>query len=302
MEARWDGLSDDDVFDAAIAGTEDFDEVTLATLTGLLRAYLDIYREEELEEVFPELEFRHRIAGSRTFEAGGKIDGLGRSRSGHLVLIEHKTCSDSLEPDSDYWLRLRANPQILQYVTAARNEGWDVTHVLYDVTRKPTIRPRQIPELDADGLKTVRDDVTGERAVTKQGTPRQSAGPGLTLVTREESGEEFARRLRDDALSRPGFYFARQEVPVLEQDLEEFRESQVQISRMILDRRRQERRLAEGIPRERAWPRHVNGILCPHCEYAGFCLSGASPWARDGVPIPGFELGPIHSELEGTAE
>ena len=39
---------------------------------------------------------------------------------GRLALIEHKTTASDLAPDSDYWMRLRCNDQVYQYVLGAR--------------------------------------------------------------------------------------------------------------------------------------------------------------------------------------
>jgi hypothetical protein len=201
------------------------------------------------------VEFRHPIEGSRSFDSAGKIDGLGVLQDGRLALVEHKTTSDSVDTGSDYWLRLRLNQQVMQYVVAARALGWDVQMILYDVTKKPSIRQKQ-----------------------------------------NESAEEFGARLAADTQERPEFYFARREVPVLEQDLEEFKVQRYELSKLILALRQAERRTSL---REQAWPRNVNGMSCQGCEFAGFCLMGVH---ADGEHVPaGFRVGPVHSELAGTA-
>jgi hypothetical protein len=142
MEARWRGADLDAAFAAAIAA-DTLDEFTLATLSGLLAGYYAVYQTDPIKTVHPETEFRHGIDGSRTFDSAGKIDGLGVMHDGRLVLVEHKTCGEDISPESDYWLRLRANQQVMQYIDAARRLGWDVALVLYDVTRKPAIRLKQ---------------------------------------------------------------------------------------------------------------------------------------------------------------
>jgi len=292
MEVRWRKGTAAEVFAAATAGGE-CDELAVATLTAMLGAYYEVYRFDEVREIHPEVEFQHPIARSRTFQAAGKIDGLAVLDDGRLALVEHKTTGMPIDPNAGYWLRLRANSQVYQYVMAARLLGWDISTVIYDVARKPSIKPKNIAAPDADGLKTVLDDTTGERVFGKNGKPRQSAGAGMTLQTRPETPEEYGERLHADCLARPEFYFARREVPVLDSDLEEFADLQVQVGRMIQDRRRQQKGLAETP--ERAWPRHVSGMVCPGCEYVGFCLQNIIP--RDEAPI-GFEYSRIHEELE----
>ena len=142
MEARWNKADFETALAAAIADTT-FDEITLATLSGLLAGYYAHYANEEVATLHPEVEFRHDIKGSRTFDSAGKIDGLGTMHDGRICKVEHKTAGEDISNESDYWLRLNLNQQVLQYVTAARLHGWNVEVVLYDVTRKPAIRQKQ---------------------------------------------------------------------------------------------------------------------------------------------------------------
>jgi len=291
LEARAAGADFDAQLAAAVTAAT-VDELQAATLAGLLAGYGAAYRADDFtEKLLSELAFDLDMDGSRRFCLAGKIDALIENGDGTWTLREYKTTSDSLDSGSDYWLRLRANAQIWHYVDAARQMGYNVTRIIYDVTRKPSIRPREIPTLDADGLKIVLDNATGARAHLANGKPRQAAGDGQTLQTRAETPEEYAERLTADTLARPEFYFARREMAVLDCDLEEFRESRLQVARMILDRRRQER----GELGYRAWPRHVSEITCRNCAYADWCLSGVVP---DATPPAGFEFGERFPELK----
>jgi len=266
MEALSLGLDLPAALAAATGTAQDLDELQVATLSGLLGAYAQHYgADPSVEVLHREVEFETSIDGSRTFHAAGKIDGLGRLAHGRLCLVEYKTTSSSLEPDSDYWLRLRADTQILQYACAARAMGWEIGTIVYDVTRKPAIRPWQ-------------------------------AGRGSDR--RVETAEEFGERLRTDALARPGFYFCRREVPVMDDDLVEFVDLRRQVGTMILDRRAQQRRMDAATP-WRAWPRHVNGMQCPGCEFAAFCLQNSIPDLAH--PPAGYALGEANSELQGGA-
>ena len=253
MEGRWQGLP----FEAAlVAALKDraFEEIQVATLSGLLAGYYRRYETDCVKELHAEVEFRHAIEGSRTFDSAGKIDGLGVLVDGRLVLVEHKTTSDSVDAGSDYWLRLRLNQQVMQYLVAARALGWDVHVILYDVTKKPAIRQKQT-----------------------------------------ETAAEFGDRLAADTQERPDFYYARREVPVLDQDLEEFKVQRYELSKLILALRQAERRTSL---REQAWPRNVNGMNCQGCEFAGFCLQGVH---ADAEHVPaGFRVGKVHEELGGN--
>jgi hypothetical protein len=253
MEMRWQGLGFEDALVAAGDGTN-FDEITIATFGGLLSAYYARYADSEIvKELHAEVEFRLPLAGSRTFDAAGKIDGLGVLHDGRLALVEHKTCGTDIGPESDYWLRLRFNQQVYQYVLAARALGWDVQIVIYDATRKPAIRQKQ-----------------------------------------GETASEFGERLAADAMARPEFYFARREVPILDQDLAEFEVQRLALSRQILFFRSGGRRArppgAGGAP-------NCNEMTCKFCEFEGFCMQNIS--VDPGAPPAGFRVGAINSELGG---
>jgi hypothetical protein len=252
LEARWQGMGYDDSLESAVPDGVDLDELQIATLGGLLAGYFARYKDNEIvKSVHAEIEFRQGLSGSRTFDVAGKIDGLGILVDERLALIESKTTSDSVEPSSDYWLRLRFNTQVFQYVLAARSLGWDVSTVIYDVTRKPAIRQKQ-----------------------------------------NETVEEFGQRLAEDSISRPEFYFARREVPILEQDLVEFQTHRLTLTKLILHCRSAERKL---LKREAAWPRNISTWNCQGCAYNNFCLQSVS--VDLDHPPTGFRIGEANPEL-----
>ena len=253
MECRWQGMACDAALAKACEGAESFTELDVATLSGLLAGYYARYGgvAEVVRTLHPEQEFRYALDGSRTFDIAGKIDGLGVLADGRLALVEQKTTSDSLEADSDYWQRLRFNPQIYQYVLAARALGWNVQTVIYDVVKKPAIRQKQ-----------------------------------------GETAEGFGERLAEDTRERPEFYFARREVAVLDQDVEEFAIQRLELSRLILLLRAAGRRARRP---EHAWPRNCGGMTCRFCEYGSFCMQNVSV---DAERLPaGFVAGGSNPEL-----
>lgn len=294
MEARWHGLGFEDALSKAIPEGVDLDELQVATLSGLLAGYFKFYENQEfIKSVHAEVEFRQALIGSRTFDTAGKIDGLAVLNDDRLALVEHKTTSASLDNDSDYWLRLRFNSQVFQYVLAARSLGWDVSTVVYDVVRKPAIEPKTVPLLDNQDRKVVLD-LNGQRVFKKDGEPRESGDKekGFTLQTRIETPEEFNERLTADTLARPQFYFARREVPILEGDLEQFKVQRLALSKVILHYRATERKLTD---RASAWPRHVSEFGCRGCAYNSFCLQNIS--VDLDRPPGGFQVGSATPEL-----
>lgn len=247
MESRANGADCEGALAAAIADKATLDEMQVATLSGLLAGYYKHYAADAWL-IKPEVEFSYPLRRGRgAMWASGKIDGISIDPNVG-ILIEHKTAGCDIAPDSDYWLRLRGNFQILMYVEGARHLGYDPNYVVYDVVRKPAIRQKQ-----------------------------------------NETPEQFGDRLAADCMERPDFYFARREVPILEDDLERFRTERNQLASEIVWRRRRN-----------AWPRAVSERTCQSCEFAGFCLQGTQASAET-IPA-GFEIKPIHEELtqEGT--
>jgi len=293
MEERWQGNTAEGTLAAALSDYETLDELQVATLTGLLTGYYKVYSADPIKDLQPEQQFEFSLDHSRTFSVAGKIDGLGTLDDGRPVLLEHKTTSASVAPESDYWLRLRNNNQIMQYVHAARLCGLPTEVIYYDVTRKPSIRPKEMPVLDGNGKKIVMDS-TGQRMMKKDGSPRESssAADGGKVQTRLETAEEYCQRLTDDAIARPEFYFARREVPILDQDLEEFVVQRLEISRMILSLRRASRTTPKP---HQAWPRNCSEMQCGFCEYKEMCLQNIE--VDPANPPAGFVVGEKNPEL-----
>lgn len=161
LEARNNGRHIDD---AVAVATDGYDTIPTwadpiqwqqerAQVAALLRYYdwrysLDDAPVIAAERVF-DLPLVNPLTGrrSRTFRIGGKIDAICEYQ-GRQIVREYKTCGESIAPDSGYWLRLRQDPQVTMYVHAARELGYDVSGVLYDVVRKPTIRVKMTESID----------------------------------------------------------------------------------------------------------------------------------------------------------
>ena len=300
LELRGQSLPAADAIGQALAGYETtppgFDEYEWAveriTVQQLLAGYYWRYENDNLAAIATEqsyeLDHRNPETGglSRTFKRAGKIDVLVTLDDGRLAVHEYKTAGESILPDAPYWLRLRADSQVSTYMLAARAMGHDVRAVIYDVTRKPTIEPRNIPLLDADGLKIVLD-ANGNRVMTKQGKPRQtgSTEDGYTLQTRPETPEEYGERLLKDIGDRPDYYYARREVPRTDADLEEADLEIWQQSEML-----------RWHQRTGHWFRNVSAMNCNHCEFNGPCLEGISV-SRENPPVGFVALDDVHPEL-----
>ena len=276
----WHSTKDADKTVAALNLDDAYDQITALVL---IDGYID--HTQPLNFEVAEQEFHLPLINpesnypSRTFELAGKIDGLTAD-----AVVEHKSTTEDIGPDSDYWLRLRVDPQISLYALASgRNK------VLYNVVRKPSIRPKQVPELDADGVKICIDDITGERVKNKDGkTWKQSACDGCHLVSRIETPEEFGERLREDIKSRPDFYYARREIPILDDHLEEFRREVWQQSKLLLE-----------CQNSGYWFRNVNKFTCGNCQYAPLCLQSIQVYVDPETGLVQVPSGYVKAEPHG---
>lgn len=101
---------------------------------------------EPMRVLAVEAEFRGPLlnpetgALSRTWERAGKLDAVVEV-AGRVYVVEHKTTSEDIAPGGDYWQRLQIDAQVSNYVTGARLLGFDVAGVIYDVIRKPALKP-----------------------------------------------------------------------------------------------------------------------------------------------------------------
>lgn len=264
------------------------------TVRALLAGYFWRYPADELEIVATESNWQVPLtnpetgAPSRSYALAGKIDKIVRLPDGRLAVLEYKTTGEDISDASDYWPRLRCDAQISAYVYAARRRGHDVQTVLYDVTRKPEISPRQIPITDDAGFKIVLDR-EGNRVFNKNGKPRESASAenDWSLLTSREAPEAFGERLLADIGQRPDFYFARREIPRLESDLAEFAEEAWQQGQQLHQARRR------GL-----WFRNVGPMTCRHCPFKDVCLQGVQ--VDPARPPAGFTISENkHPELNG---
>ena len=155
MEARNKGMTCEEALIEGmfhVAGNEQ----ASANLSGLVYGYFSRYKDDQPIKINSEINFTHKI-GKNGFRAAGVIDGLAQNSAGEFILVEYKTTSQSVDPSSDYWSRLRSNLQVNMYVDACREHGIEVSKVIYDVTKKPSIRPRQEETLEDFALR-LRED------------------------------------------------------------------------------------------------------------------------------------------------
>lgn len=130
------------------------------TLRNLLAGYLWRWGDMPMTVLACEEEFSMPLYGPAGEPSEWKVAGKRDKRvmvEARELVMEHKTSSEDLAPDAAYWSRLRMDPQISVYILSCRMVGSAVDTVLYDVARKPTIRPRQKETPEEWGKRLLAD-------------------------------------------------------------------------------------------------------------------------------------------------
>jgi hypothetical protein len=241
LEAWWRGEGLDGALAAVQVESDPFDRVKAEEL---LRGYDAHWISPPEDVIGVEVEFRAPMlnpetgAASRTWQHAGKIDALIPN-----VVIEHKSTSESIADDSDhYWQRLAMDHQISGYVVGAEALGHEIKATLYDVVKKPSLRPLKATPVES-------------RKYTKDGR--------LYASQREwdESAEEYAVRLREDIAVDPERYFQRRVIPRLDSQILDYRLDAWQAGRAI-----REAELAGRAPRNpEACFRYGRCAFWDHC-------------------------------------
>lgn len=235
----------------------------------------------EHEFVFP-LRNPETGAESRSFVEAGKMDLILRHRASGMVCVgEHKTTTDEIGPDGDYWFSLKLDTQVSKYCIGAMiaYPDMDLGPVVYDVTRRPGQRPGSVPIVDEQEIKIVRN-AAGERVKTKDGKKwRQTADSekGYVLETRPETPAEYGERIAAAVAVDEGRHFQLRPVPRLQNDLEEYRKDAWATSKMLLHFRA-----------HILWPRNKDACdQFGRCEYWRLCTGQAEVLPADAGRFTG---------------
>ena len=228
------------------------DEYTAMTLKALFEGYRNRWEEydrNKYEAICTERAFKAPLMNpetggiSKTFHLAGKIDALAKEKTtGKVVIVEHKTTGQDIGPGSDYWRKLPIDGQVSGYYVGAEAIDYPASKCLYDVIRKPTIKP----------YKATPED---KRKYNKDGS--------LSKACREydETPDEWYERLTADIASRPDYYYARIEISRSDNDLLEYLFDMWAVSREISDAQRMNR-----------WSRNPQACsVYGTCEYFGVC-------------------------------
>ena len=273
LEKLWtNGWDAESAITAALQSTSDpFDA---ARIEIALLGYHTRWKDEPLELVCAEKEFRNTLvnpdtgAPSKTWEQAGKLDVLVRDQLSLIWIMEHKTSSEDVSTGSQYWEKLRLDSQVSNYFVGARSLGYEPAGVIYDVLKKPSIRPAKATPIES-------------RKYTKAGA--------LYANQRDtdETPEEFRARLLEDVAAKPAEYYSRGEVARLESEEFESARDNWHWAKLIRESQLSNR-----------WPRNPEACERYHrmCEFWPVCTKTAS------IDDPTrFSIEKTHQELEQVA-
>lgn len=182
-------------------------------LSRLFAAYESYWQDDPIEIVESERIFEKRLHDEAVL--AGQLDAITRSADGRMGLLERKTTSEDLAPTSAYWARLRLDTQLGVYALSLKALP---SYIIYDVVRKPTIRPKALTKAE---LVRMRAEVatTGVAKYYGEEFGRDDAGAlALALEAEHESWALYGARLTADIGDRYAYYFARREVARSTQD------------------------------------------------------------------------------------
>lgn len=212
MEAWWLGIDGTERLGCALEAirghaTPETDAYELARAEVMLEGYDARWGGEQFEVLGVEVEFRAPLlnpetgARSRTFDRAGKVDVIVR-QAGRELVIEHKSSGEDIGPGSSFWARLRMGGQASGYIRGAEALEHMVEGVVYDVARKPDLRP-------------LKATPTESRKYKKDGT--------LYANQRDtdETVDEYRDRVRAAIAEDPDRYYQRGLVVRLEAQLAE---------------------------------------------------------------------------------
>lgn len=241
------------------------DQVIAAKVRGLIYGYHYRWRDADWSTVSTEEAWHLPVinpetgASSRTFTQAGKFDGhIVYNPNGHEYLLEHKTASEDIsDPNATYWRRLTIDSQVSAYSLAKMQGGERFTGTLYDVIRKPDIRPKQIPAGDTrqrqkvDGkLVPITDEDRERNNVGTIEEIRRGTYHGFSLFGIDASGldsgqveppELYALRLAAETIANPDRYYQRKIISRLDHEVVEYAGELWDVGQSIIEARRHDR-------------------------------------------------------------
>lgn len=251
------------------------DEFDVARMRVLLMAYTVVWDKIPCKVIGVEVPFELELKNPQTGEVSdfwrraGKIDLIIEVKGPRIILVEHKTTSEDPTPGSAYASRTHIDEQLSIYNAAAKQLGYKPDTIVYDVLRKPDIRPMK---------------AAGEIKLKKNGEPRKGQR------TADETPKEFEQRFLEEIKKDIGKYIVQISVKRLSDDVARFEQefwSQSEIMRFSIENNHRVRN-------SHACSRHYGGV----CPYLDVCRGMAR--LEDSAKFR--KMDDVHPELRGGSQ
>lgn len=205
---------------------------------------------------------------SRTFEIAGKLDVRLTDPYGNLVIMDHKTASAEIsDPGGAYWQHLSVESQASHYMLLEWMNGRKIKYAIWDVIRKPDIRPRELRKAEI---------ATFAESRSYCGFPVPIGAADAALAAGRENEVLYELRLAHDCIvERPDRYFAQKKVHRLNHEIAEYASE--------LWEQAEEIRIAQAAGRH---PRSSKSCMRWNypCRYLGICsgydVETSDKWRR----------------------
>lgn len=253
----------------------------------------------DIETVAVEVPFRREIYPG--YIRRGRIDRIIR-RDDRLLLSEYKSTSSPIDPGSDYWAKLRLDSQPTLYLIEARHaqlagelEQYGISAsdplisgVLYDVWRKPTIRPKKLTQAESkkfvdsglyfcqefqlancltkpnEAMPTGQQFTDGPHYIVDDEQAEITPGKKEGTFAIRETPKMFGARLQADMRDNFEHYFARKEIVRTNWELAQADEEYTKLARLVDITRRRD-----------LWFRNEQQCdLFGKCEFYQLCMHG----------------------------
>lgn len=240
--------------------------ITRAKIRGLMAGYAERWKDNEWQTVEVEKEFLLPIINpetesqSRTFRMAGKKDTvLEWPASGKRMMLEHKTTSEDIsDPNAPYWRRLAIDSQVSHYMLAEWQSGNKLDGTLYDVIRKPAIRPKKISKAE-------------QAVLASWGKYCERDVPDDCRMLDAENATLYEVRLTAETIQNPDHYYGRRTINRMDHELVEYASELWSISQDMLTARNKGHHYRND---------QACMVYGSPCEYLGIC-SGHDSFESD---------------------
>jgi len=215
---------------------------------------------------------------SRKFVLAGKIDKVVKDGNS-VVIYDHKTTSSQIGSDSAYWRTLQIEGQPRQYELLLRANGIKVDRVVWDVVRKPNIRPKKL-------TKAAHGSVLASGKYFGWAMSNETLSELANGMDRENP-EMFEVRVYETVAEDTSEYLSRKSIPNMREDLYRHNQNMWDMAADVVESRRRH---------EKSGRVSYNPGACLQwgtpCRYLGICEGTDRPDSGN------WREGPVHPELD----